>query len=251
MMHGPEVHAQDSLKQDNMLRELELHSPIILAGYSGAGKDTVSNAVAHVAKSMESGHNFYHSHSRFTDRPRRPSETQGVDGYFVTSDEFNLRKDNGEFFFDYRKDAYGGTRYGFSLPVLIGEIENGHTFIVGGEIDTSLGLKNALDDIAADSRKGLQHVLHPLVLFINRPVEEIVRGIEMRGAPEAEKRKRIEHVKNTWERYPKALEEAKGHVELVWNVDLDTAAKQVIGFVESAVAQQMADIYGSAAGKRK
>ncbi len=229
----------------------ELNLPIILAGYSGSGKDTVSNSATKVADSMDSRHNFHHSRSRYTDRARRPSEIQGVNGFFVSPEEFDARKEGGEFFYDYQKQAYGGVRYGFSRFILNRELQNRHTFVVGGEIDTSLELKNALDEVAMKARGKMEKTLHPLIVFVNRPMEKIVNGIKMRGASEEEKKKRIAHVEQHWERYPKVLEQAGDQARMIWNVDLDVAARQVIQFVETEVARQMQEIYGSKAAKKK
>ncbi len=239
-----------------------LNLPIILAGYSGSGKDTVSHAAMKMGATPDFNHHFFHSRSRYTDRPPRPTETHGVHGHFVTPDQFDEHKKQGRFFFDYQKGAYGGTRYGFEKSTLLNELSSKHTFIVGGEIDTSLGLKEALDGLSAETRKklknalvqfddiqllgkSLQHVLQPVILFVNRSPEKIIEGIEGRPAPEEEKKKRIEHVKNTWERYPRALQNASERVELIWNDDLDQAATQVIRMIEDEVGRQVSEIYGS------
>jgi len=238
-----------------------INIPIILAGYTGSGKDTVSHAATKLAETTESGHSFQHSASRYTDRTPRPGEIQGDHGHFVSQAVFDKLKDEGEFFYDYQKMAYGGVCYGFSLPILERELESKHTFIVGGEIDTALGLKNALDHVHEEDdlteleqernviksgiRKKTEKAVHPLILFVNRPVDQIIKGIKNREAGEAEKNKRIEHVQKHWEKFPKILDKAKGGVEVVWNVELDKAAQQIIRAVQSRVDKQMRDTYGN------
>jgi guanylate kinase len=223
----------------------ELNLPVILAGYTGSGKDTVSHRAIELAGRTVSRHFFHHTRSRFTDRAARPGEIQGTHGYFVQPEEFRKLKNSGEFYYDYQKKAYGGVNYGFSLPILSEELLYRHTFITGGEIDTSLGLKEALDEVVTDRRGKLEHVLHPVIIFVNRPREKIIEGIQKRDAPESEKQKRIAHVETNWERYPKALDRAQNGVELVWNVDCDDAAHRIMKFVETEVARQMNVIYGS------
>lgn len=235
---------ESGMRSERRLRQA-LHLPIILSGYTGAGKDTVSHAARQHAASTSSRSKFHHSHSRYTDRPMRPNEIQGGDGCFITPEEFDTLQTSGEFFHHYKKDAYGGVRYGFSLPVLQNELATRHTFVVGGEIDTSIGLKKALDDIAAKSRHGMKDVLHPIILFVNRPKEKIIEGIHSREAAESEKRKRIAHVEQHWEASPKALSDHTGRVELIWNHDVNAAARQVIQVVESEVSRQIRDMYGS------
>ncbi len=253
MSHSPELH-QSPNDHEQPHEQLNLNLPIILAGYTGSGKDTVSHSAIKVADSTAgSRHTFHHSRSRYTDRARRPSEIQGIHGYFVSPNEFDARKDKGEFLYDYKKEAYGGIRYGFSWPILRDEIESKHTFVVGGEIDTSLELKAALDNIAVNSRRiteAVQHVLHPVILFVNRPMDKIIEGIKMRGAGEEEKKKRIAHVEAHWERYPKALAGGE-RVELIWNEDIETATRQVLHFVEAEVSRQIQDLLGSKGTKRR
>ena len=242
-MSSPDLQSHD-VEQKHQERP-NLNLPIILAGYSGSGKDTVSHATIKVADALESRHQFHHSRSRYTDRSRRPSEIQGIDGFFVTPEEFDTRQQGGEFFFDYKKDEYGGVRYGFSWPKLDAELVDRHTFVVGGEINTAVALKEALDGIAQRSRGEMNHVLHPIILFINRPLENIIAGINMRRAPEVERKKRIAHVEEHWEPYPKALEAVKSGAEFIWNDDLDTSSRQVIQVVEAEVNRQLRHLFGS------
>lgn len=238
-----------------------LNIPIILAGYTGSGKDTVSHAATELAARTESEHSFQHSTSRYTDRPRRPGEIQGDHGHFVSQQQFSTLKGRGEFFYDYQKMAYGGVRYGFSWPILRNELAGRHTFIVGGEIDTAIGLKNALDQLREEDggpgseedciksgiRMRTEQAVHPIILFVNRPKDQIIKGIMNRDASPEEKKKRVAHVAERWEKYPKALDKANGSVEVVWNVELDAAAQQIIRAVQSKVDRQMKNLYGALA----
>lgn len=238
-----------------------LNIPIILAGYTGSGKDTVSHAATELAARTGSEHSFQHSTSRYTDRPRRPGEIQGDHGHFVSQHQFTTLKNRGEFFYDYQKMAYGGVRYGFSWPILRNELASRHTFIVGGEIDTAIGLKNALDRLGEKDgrpeteedciRSGIRmkagQAVHPIVLFVNRPKDQIIKGILNRDASPEEKKKRVAHVADRWEKYPKALDKANGSVEVVWNVQLDAAAQQIIRAVQARVDKQMKQLYGNLA----
>ena len=63
---------------------------IVVSAPSGAGKSTLVHRV------LENMRTLRHSVS-FTTRPARAAERQGVDYYFISPDEFNAKRDKGEF----------------------------------------------------------------------------------------------------------------------------------------------------------
>ena len=63
---------------------------IIISGTTCAGKGTV-------IKKLLANHNDIVLSTSYTSRPKRESEVDGVDYYFVTSEEFERKIENGDF----------------------------------------------------------------------------------------------------------------------------------------------------------
>jgi len=59
---------------------------LVLCGMSGSGKDTIQNLIKPIFKKMVS----------HTTRPKRVGEIDGEDYYFITKEEFQVMKDNGD-----------------------------------------------------------------------------------------------------------------------------------------------------------
>jgi guanylate kinase len=172
----------------NLDVELGLNVPIIVSGYSGSGKNTVANSIARNLNDR-----FSISAARFTDRKMRPGEQQGVDGFFVDTEEFGNRRDSGEFLYDYDKYSVS---YGFSRDILAAELSVSSIFVVGGEINTSLSLA---DSISRERSEGLIKCTEPIVLFVNRDINAIVESLRKRAvADAAEIERRIDHVQRVW-----------------------------------------------------
>ncbi len=79
--------------------------PIILSAPSGGGKTTIARHLLKLRRDV--GYSV-----SCTTRPPRPHETDGVDYYFVTRDEFMRRESNGEFaeFAEVHGNLYGTLR---------------------------------------------------------------------------------------------------------------------------------------------
>jgi len=75
-----------------MRRKLNSLHPllIVLSGPSGVGKDEVLNRMKRL------GHPFYYV-TTATTRPRRATEEDGVDYYFLSQEEFQQMRDKGQF----------------------------------------------------------------------------------------------------------------------------------------------------------
>jgi guanylate kinase len=169
----------------NQPNSRESSIPIIISGWSGSGKNTVARELQSVFN------NVGFSISRFTDRQIRPGEVNGVDGFFVSKEEFRDFKSRGEFIYDYTKQSYGGVSYGFHDGMLSTELAAGNIFIVGGEISTSMALKSQLDLNA--TRLGIRH---SLILFVDRDIDSIIDSLQSRPADPEEIERRIKHVKS-------------------------------------------------------
>ncbi len=211
----------------------QLHVPIVLAGYSGSGKDTVARGI--VDSSGQLGR-FKRSSARFTDRDPRPGEVQGVDAHFVSPHAFQEHQGHGDFFYHYGKY---GQNFGFSYPVLHDELQHGHSFVIGGEIDTAHPLFLGLRERMKREAPGVK----PLMLFVNRALDDILEGIHFRPGSQEEKNKRIAHVRRTWEAKPELfaqMEQKFGpdRVQYIWNDDLEAATHQARGFIFRALLAQ-------------
>lgn len=160
-----------------------LYLPVVITGLSGGGKSTVA------AKVEASGIIPAVTYTgRLTTRGLRDDgEQEGKDGRFgVSPEEF---VDNPDLFYQYEKY---NTQYGFSRRALRECLAKGNTFIIGGEPNTALPIRDALNSPEefdkADPR------LKAIAVYIRRPLSEILRAIIKRGAPAEEKLTRLEHL---------------------------------------------------------
>lgn len=212
----------------------QFHTPIVLAGYTGSGKDTIAKGI--VDSSSAWGSRFQRSTCRFTDRDARPGEVQGVDAHFVSPEAFQEHNGHGDFFFDYHKY---GQNFAFSYSVLQTELAKAHSFIIGGEIDTAHRLFSALED---RMRREGGDIL-PIMVFVNRALGDILAGIEHRPGSQEEKDKRMAHVTRNWEEKPRLLrhmEDTLGpnRVKYIWNDNLAEATQETRTFIGRAIALQ-------------
>ncbi len=222
----------------------QIHTPIVLSGYTGSGKDTIAHRI--VDSSPALGGKFFRSASRFTDRDPRPGEIPGVDAHFVSPQSFQDHKAHGDFFYDYGKY---GQNFAFSWPLLQQELQQGHSFIIGGEIDTASRLFYALQERMKRENRGVE----PLMVFVNRALNDILQGIDRRPGAQPEKEKRIAHVQGSWEPVPALLarmqeELGPDRVKYIWNQDVAESALETRQFISRALAttaQQQTQPQGS------
>ena len=213
----------------------DLHLPVIITGLSGGGKSTVA---AEVEKRGEIAAITYTG--RLTTRSLRPDEREGKDGRFgVPRTQFDVERD--DLFFRYEKY---GELYGFSRTALRDCLHVGNTFIIGGEPNTALPIKEVLN--APAERARLNDVaLRAVTLFVRRPILEIVQSIVQRAAPDAEKLKRIAHVvhQDTHE---------GGHDGFQFDYEvlngkqrLEETVREVTALIQHERRKQLRDVFGS------
>lgn len=211
-------------------------APLIFAGHTGSGKSTLMRIVEE-----ESCGEYQHSAARYTTRRARPGETSR-EGQFVDDETFQVTLNQGEFAYQY--DRYGA-RYGFHKPTLRRELDRANTMLVGGKEDTSRGLKEALEvEFNPDGA-----TMHPVVLFVSRRLEDVIRGIKGRAASEAEIADRIEALERGYAEFPTLLKEGEVHV-VENNDDPLVAARRVIQMTNAIRAEALRQILGSAATGR-
>jgi guanylate kinase len=179
---------------------------VIISAPSGAGKTTI---VKHL---LESGLNLSFSISATT-RPLRGNETDGVDYFFLTVDEFRKRIDNNEFveWEEVYKDLFYGT--------LKSEIKriwtNGQHVLFDVDVKGGISLK---DKFGTDS----------IAIFIMPPsVKELENRLLKRATDTAEKiRMRVEKANEE-------LKLANQFDKVIVNHQLDKAKEETLKIVSS------------------
>ena len=173
---------------------------LILSGPSGCGKSTL---LKEVYKDID---DYYFSISTTTRAPR-VGETNGVDYFFVTKEEFEKDIENGDFL-EYAKvhDNY----YGTSLKPINKALEEGKLVIFDIDVQGHEIVRNKLNSIVTS-------------VFITTPSLEVLETrLNSRNT-------------DSIEIIEKRIKNAKGEVEyfqdydyLIINDDLQTAAKQLV-----------------------
>lgn len=212
-----------------------LHLPVVITGLSGGGKSTIAAKVE--ASGVISAVTY---DGRLTTRPlRNDGEQEGKDGRFgVSREEF---ADNPDLFYQYQK--YGEI-YGFSRSALRECLAKGNTFLVGGEPDTALPIRDKLNlpEEFADVDKPR---LKAIALYVRRPVNEILLSIINRDAPDAERLKRLKHVLE---------KELHGGADISYAVDytvengerrLEGAITETIGIIQAEREKQLKELFGN------
>lgn len=185
------------MKQDGML--------IVVSGFSGAGKGTV------MKKLLETYDNYALSIS-MTSRKPRPGETNGIEYFFVTSEEFEKKiEENG--LIEYAQ--YCGNYYGTPKAYVESRLKEGKDVILEIEIQGALKVKKQFPNA--------------LLLFVTPPsATELKRRLEGRQTETAEV---------IMQRMNRAVEESDGIEEyeyLIVNDDLDTCVKELHSIVSAA-----------------
>ena len=145
-----------------------------------------------------------------TTRPPRPGETDGVDYYFLSPDEFQERIDNDEFL---EWAEYAGNRYG----TLRSELErDAHPLVLEIEVQ--------------GARQVRARVRDAVLVFIAPPSEEALRTrLVGRGSDSPEQIER--RLQTAWSELRARDADEFDHV--VVNDDLDAAVEELSGLVAS------------------
>ena len=131
---------------------------VVISGPSGCGKDTV---VKHILKTDE---RFVLSVSATT-RPKRPTETDGVDYIFLTAPEFIDKIAGGEFL---EHTLYCGNYYGTLKSQIEQKVADGKVVVLVIEVEGAANVKKVYPDA--------------LTIFVAPPsLEELERRLRNRG----------------------------------------------------------------------
>ena len=143
----------------NMIKTKKQGNLIIISGTTCAGKGTV------IKKILENHNDIVLSIS-YTSRPKRENEIDGVDYYFVNSEEFEAKIANGDFL-EYAKVQYG-SYYGTPKAEIIKQLNTGKDVILEIDVQGAKQIKELFPET--------------VLIFIMAPsMEEVKRRIKMRG----------------------------------------------------------------------
>ena len=132
---------------------------VILSGVSGAGKDTIKKELL---KRMDNVTTM----PSYTDRLPRPGEINGEIYNFVTTEEFEQKIKEGEF---YEYSVHHEHYYGTSKKVLNEKIKDGKIIVKDIEVN---GTENLI--------KLLKNDIKIVTIFLRVPKEELRRRLEQR-----------------------------------------------------------------------
>ncbi len=132
---------------------------VLLSGVSGAGKDTIKNELL---KRM----NNLTTMPSYTDRDPRPGEENGKIYNFVTTEEFETKIKEGEF---YEYSVHHEHYYGTSKKILNETMKNGKIIIKDIEVN---GTENLLKLLKNDTKI--------VTIFLRVPKEELRRRLQHR-----------------------------------------------------------------------
>lgn len=146
-------------RRDNVIKTKKQGNLIIISGTTCAGKGTV------IKKILENHNDIVLSVS-YTSRPKRDYETEGVEYYFVSEEEFK-RKIKAKEFLEYA-EVHKGIYYGTPKNEILDLLNTGKDVIL--EIDVE-GAKN-IKEIYPET----------ILIFIMAPsMEEVKKRIKLRG----------------------------------------------------------------------
>ena len=172
---------------------------IIISGTTCAGKGTV-------IKKLLANHNDIVLSTSYTSRPKRESEIDGVDYYFVSKEEFERKIVNGDFL-EYAQVQYG-SYYGTPKKEVLELLDSGKDVIL--EIDVQ-GAKQIKE-------------LYPetILIFIMAPsMREVKRRIMMRGD------ENIDQIISRFKVAYNEINQINNYNYVVVNDDLDKAVAKV------------------------
>lgn len=188
-----------------MLKTKSKGDLIIISGTTCAGKGTV-------IKKLLTNHNDIILSTSYTSRPKRESEIDGIDYYFVTKDEFEAKIKNNDFL-EYAQVQYGAY-YGTPKKEVLDLLDSGKDVIL--EIDVQ-GAKQIKD-------------LYPstILIFIMAPsMREVKRRIMMRGD------ENIDQIISRFKVAYNEINQINNYNYVVVNDDLDTAVAKVEAILTS------------------
>lgn len=170
---------------------------IIFSAPSGSGKSTIIN-------NLRSRNGFPFSFSvSATNRPPRQGEQHGIDYFFLSTEEFIKRKDEGDFL--ETCEVYPGRYYGTLKSEVLRQCDEGQNIVLDVDVEGGIAIKKIFQDKA-------------LSIFIMPPSIEVLRSrLENRGTDTPEK------IEERLQRAEYEISLSKDYDIIVTNDDLETA----------------------------
>lgn len=182
-----------------MIKEKKRGNLIIISGTTCAGKGTI---VKHL---IERNKNLHLSIS-YTSRPKRNSEIDGKDYYFVSDEEFLKKIENNEFL-EYAQVHYG-CYYGTPKKEIEEKLNEGYDVILEIEVDGARQVKELFPET--------------ILIFVMAPSMEIIKErIKARNEESAEQ------IIKRFKRAYQELNEVNKYNYVVVNDNLDEAIRKV------------------------
>lgn len=132
---------------------------VILAGVSGAGKDTIKKELLKRMKEVD-------SLPSYTSRPMRTNDIEGDAYHFITKEEFEEKLASGEF---YEYDVHHNNYYGISKKLLNDKISSGKIIVKDIDVNGTENLKKLLEK---DTKI--------VTIFLRVPKEELEKRLKNR-----------------------------------------------------------------------
>ena len=188
-----------------MVKEKETGNLIVISGPSGAGKDTV------VKKLLETNKDIELSVSMTTRAPRK-GEKEGVDYFYVSSEEFQKQIEKGNFL-EYA-NVFGTNYYGTPKDKVLKNIKNGKDVILVIDIQGAIQVKENMPE--------------SIFIFIMPPsMKELKKRLIERDTESSEKI--LERFKTAY----KEINEATKYNYVVINDKVENAAKKIESIIEA------------------
>ena len=177
---------------------------VVFSGPSGCGKDTV------LEKIKQNGYVFDKTVSATT-RAMRDGETDGVDYYFISKEDFEEKIKNDEFV-EYTQ--YNGNYYGTLKSEIENRVNKGGCVLLKIEVEGGLNIKKAFPDSFS--------------VFIFPPSKEELKKRLLGRGTETE-----ESFNNRFNIALKEMATAPQYDYVVINDDVDLCAEKICGILES------------------
>ena len=187
-----------------MIKKKKQGQLIVVSGPSGAGKDTVINAV------MKKQENAWISISA-TSREKRAGEKEGINYYYLTKEEFE-KKIEENYFLEYAE--YAGNYYGTPKETIVEKIEKGIDVILVIEIQGAMKIKELVPEA--------------LFIFIMPPSEKELMK-RLKGRKTEDKKKIIERFNIAY----KEINEVTKYNYVVINDEVAEAALKIKAIIKA------------------
>jgi len=182
---------------------------VVISAPSGCGKTTVIQEI--LARRPD----FAYSVSTTT-RPPRDNETEGVDYYFVTKDEFKRRIENGLFV---EWELVHGHYYGTERTAVRDRLERGVNVLLDIDVNGGAHIKRLFPD--------------SLLIFLEPPsIEELQRRLRNRQADDETA------IARRLERFPLEMKKGAAYQFHIVNDDLERTVKEILRIIDSQTATE-------------